>query len=259
MAPALMGMVSQVAQGGGQSPSLLNIAPEMMKVISSWKQLKQAKQLERQYKRPQYNIPGQISEATNMARMDALDTNLPGQRQAEERISGSASQAINQSINSGAGSNTLLAAISGVNRNQQNALNDLSIQGAQQQIADRAALRGQLGIEAQYADKAWEWNKQKPYLDAMNSAAALRNASSQNLFSALTNIPGILKPKGGGQGMPNTNSGSGFGSGASGVLGGSSGFSGGGGFSGGASDSFKSYLGTPLNDPMYNFSNGTPV
>lgn len=166
----------QAAISGGQT---------LVQLISAMKQAAEAKKLART-PRPQYNIPGQITEATEMARMAYLDPTLPGQSAIEENIKAGTAGSVNQARNVSGSSSDLLSMIGGLNKQQGQQFNQLGVQGAQQQNTDRQALSGALGKEAGFADKAFGWNEQQPYMDAMKAAAALKESSSRNLFNAVS-------------------------------------------------------------------------
>ena len=168
--------ISAIIQGGGA----------LFKGINAIGQNAKAKKLERQYKRPIYKVPGAMNESVANAQNAYMNPNLRGHQLAAQRLGGASAQAMRSARESGAGSNEMLAALSGININQNRGLADLAMAAQNDSGNRQRALQSALGQKAGYQDKAFDYNKAQPYGDAMDAAAALRGASRQNMYGAVT-------------------------------------------------------------------------
>lgn len=158
-------------------------------------------------RRPTYNIPKEIYDnvATATGAYNAASMyGMPGQGRIQNNIAGSqasSNQAIMQSQQSPA---AMLAGLSSVNQNTSNAMANLGADAARfrQSNMDNTRL-GMLSAKqalAAYKDREFEINKMKPFQDAMFAQGALRGASQQNLYgavSSLANTAGQYATRGG--------------------------------------------------------------
>lgn len=168
----------------------VSLVPELYKVGLAIKQNREAKKLG-EVERPIYYRPGEIREATQLARDAYRDPRLPGQAMMEQRIDSNTANTLARGREVASGPNALMALLSGASSSAQRAGSDLSIEAARQQERDRQDLQRQLGIEGQYSDKEFEYNQNQPYQSAMATKSALSEASNRNLMSALQGATGI--------------------------------------------------------------------
>jgi hypothetical protein len=150
--------------------------------------LKQQRQAASMYvpPRPTYTIPGEVSQAT--ARAQSLANGpMAGFGQALAKVGANTASTVRAAQESGSPSNAL-AVIAAAGDSQNNATSNLYQQNAQFQRQGAAALISQLGTQAQYADKAWDYNKRKPYEEAAAAKSALTQAGATNVNSGLAGL-----------------------------------------------------------------------
>lgn len=159
----------------------------LFKMGKAIKQMRQGKKLQKELERnmPISSIPNSTLEGEALARSAYNDNRLPGQTAIEENLKGETGN-LNRSISdrAGSGAEALFAMLAGQNQ-QNNALTDIGIKGAQMQNADRAALMGQLNSKAVFEDQNWLRNEYQPYMNKAAEAAALRGAGATNIANTL--------------------------------------------------------------------------
>lgn len=182
---------------------LLLAAPALISagvgIARSIKQAKQAKKIDTT--RPEYTIPGAAQENQAMYRDLANSQRLPGQSMAENNIRSGTANALNAISQTGGGVNNILAAVGGLNKNQNDAMNNLAVQGAQMNLANKDKLAQSNREIAGYQNEAFDYNKNQPYLQNMSRKMALQGSSAQNLDNSLQtlgNLSSSLLGRGGG-------------------------------------------------------------
>lgn len=166
-----------------------------------------AKKMERSLKRPVYNpkpyeIPKEVDQYLQKAKMEALDQKLPGQQVMEERISGATANAIAATQQSGTGSAEILNSIASVQRGEDRAVNDLNAMAAQdmirkQQNVDAAISNSaewnnrKQAIDMQQEDKKFQVNEYDPYKEKAAAISALKGAGSQNVYGGIQGISSV--------------------------------------------------------------------
>lgn len=140
--------------------------------------------------RSEYEIPSAVNEQLKLAKAQALQTQLPGQSQIESNISGGVQTGIRAAKESG-DPVAMMATISALNANQNQAYNQLGVQGAQFKQQNMANLQNVLGNYGQYQDKAFGYNKDEPYRNKAAAAEALKGSGIQNIASGLSDAAGI--------------------------------------------------------------------
>lgn len=164
--------------------AILAGAPEAAKTALGISQAIKASRIARQTKRPEYKVPGAIQEGTAMAR-NLAQTGLPGYQTMQDNLSGQTAGAVRSIKEAGGSGPEKLAAIAGAYGSQMGQQRNLGVQNAQQRVANQRALQSQLGVQAGYQDKAWQWNQQDPYIQAMDAARRLREAANQNIYGGM--------------------------------------------------------------------------
>lgn len=152
--------------------------------------------LAKQAIRPTYNIPSAENNYLANAQAMAQNSRLPGQSAIEENIGGSTAGAIRAGQESG-DPVAQMALLAGVNANQNQALTNVGVQGAQMQQQNKMNLQGALQNYAGYQDKAFDINSMQQFQDKTKAASALKGAGIQNLWGGLENIGGSLMQKSG--------------------------------------------------------------
>lgn len=166
-----------------------------------------AKSLEKGLQRPSYNptpyeIPKEVDQYLNRTKMRALDTRLPGQSTMEDRISGSTANAIAATQQSGASPAEIINSIMGIQRQQNQAVNNLNVAAAEnyqnKQLAVDSALNNKAqyqdrayGINQQNADKSFQINQYDPYKERAAAISALKGASQQNIYGGINGLSSI--------------------------------------------------------------------
>jgi hypothetical protein len=138
--------------------------------------------------RPEYNIPNEVLEATANARQLAGANMFAGQQLAQNNISRSTANTVNAAQQAATSSSGLLAAITAANQNENQSMNQLAAQAGQFKIQNQQALNQQLGQQAQYQDKAWDWNKKQKFVEESDAKRALMGAGMQNIMGGLQGI-----------------------------------------------------------------------
>lgn len=173
--------------------------PTIFKGVSGALQLNKANQINPI--RPEYKRSNQIREQTAMAYQNAMSNRLAGQSMAENNINRSTQNVISNAQQSAGSSTDLIAAYTAAQANENAAMNDLAGKSAQQQQQHRMALSQQLGNEANFVDKEWDYNKRKKYEEEAAAKAALEGSGRQNLFGAASDIGSFGMSTMGGSGM----------------------------------------------------------
>lgn len=149
----------------------------------------QAKKLAGRYERPTYVIPDAQNEALSEARA-LTNRGLIGGDRSADNIATNAAGTIKSIQETGQDSASKLAAISGVNMQQNDLLQNLALAEANFKLGATKDYMSALGVQAGYEDKAFKQNKYDPWSDAMNAAAALNEASLKNMYGGLSDLSG---------------------------------------------------------------------
>lgn len=162
----------------------LGLAKAGYGIYQGIKQNNQAKKIDTT--RPTYNIPGEVAANQAMYRDMANSSRMPGQSIAENNIKAGTANSLNALTQTGGGVNNILAAVGGLNQNQNNAMNNLATQGAQFQLQNKDKFANSNNVMAQYRDKAFDYNKNQPYMMNVARKNALQQAGATNINNGLT-------------------------------------------------------------------------
>lgn len=146
-------------------------------------------------KRPEYVVPGEITDNVNLAR-GAYNASsmygLPGQGRIQNQLMGSQAQAQEGIMQSQQNPSSMLLGLSSLNQNTNNAIANLGVNAAQFRQSNMMNTQGRLmGANealARYKEKEWELNKLKPFQDAMQASGALRSGAITNTYGALSSL-----------------------------------------------------------------------
>jgi hypothetical protein len=134
--------------------------------------------------RPDYKRPGEIDQNVNMWNPMANSSKMPGQSIMEDNVHSNTANGFNMAANAANGSAQLLSTLGKLNVNENNAINDLNVQGAN----NRTQAMGELGKAreslAQYKDQEFDYNKNQPYELALMRKRALQGAALANKDTA---------------------------------------------------------------------------
>jgi hypothetical protein len=165
--------------------NILNILPSILQFIEGGKQLKQARDLERQNTRPNAEIAPSVNKLVNYSYGQTLNQDIPGGELYRNEIKGATASGMRAAseLGSGAEAYGMLGQIVG---REQNAFGDLAKQTAQQVQNSRGDYMNALGEKANEENRIWDWNKAQPYLQAAQMAAQLRDSGTKNRFSGIS-------------------------------------------------------------------------
>ena len=109
--------------------------------------------------RPQYEIPQEIFQNQAMYEAMAGSSRLPGQNILENNIGQSTAQAIGRSQKTAGSSADLLSSVTGIQANQNEVLQNMSLAGMQQQQANKDKLAGARETVSDYRNQKFDYNK----------------------------------------------------------------------------------------------------
>lgn len=161
--------------------------PAIAKFAKAGHQANQAKKLAKT-ERPKYDIPEAVKQAVASARLQAGNTQLPGQNLAEQKLGQNTSNAIAELKNVSNNPNDLATNVARLYQGQMGQQNNLNIAAAQNFNDNQGMLRDQLGMLGQYQDKEWDINKFQPYKNNMAASSALREGAYRNAMSGVTDV-----------------------------------------------------------------------
>ena len=165
--------------------------PEVFKLGLGVSQALRARKIEKSQQRPLFAIPGAAQNA--MAGQENLATGqAPGLSTAMQQLSQAQAGSTAAVQNSGGGGGERLAALTMMNENAGNQALNLGAQQQQWQAAQQQNLINQQNQYADWQQRAWEYNKYKPYEQAMAKAAELRNAANTNIYGAAKAGGGLI-------------------------------------------------------------------
>ena len=134
--------------------------------------------------RPKYRIPGEINESTNRARTLAnasSDTMLQNDEANIDQAGANAVQNVQRTATSG--SDAVLSAGNIAGQIASSKL-DANRGFAQRKMMNEGQLNSALNTQAQYQDKAFDYNVNQPYQEKMDTSNALLNAGLGNATDA---------------------------------------------------------------------------
>lgn len=188
------------------APALLALIPSLIQAGQGIAQSVKANKIAKSNIRPTYSstpykIPDEIKEY--VARTKAMmNTRLPGQNLMENKIDANTSNAIAAVQQSGNSSADIINSISGINGQQNDAYNNLGVQGATRYDALQGNVNNALLTSAQYKDRAYdinsgnkqaefEYNQNQPYQARAAAASALTGAGQQNIYNGIQGASNI--------------------------------------------------------------------
>jgi hypothetical protein len=151
------------------------------------------------YSEYKYTMPSGINSALNIYQQQASKNVLPGQERIEGKIDQAGANAINRGRDFASSSGELLSLTNQIYNNKLNALNDLAIQQANQKIGAERQLAGAYGQQAGYqsqlqqlqaneAEKAFNWNSAVPWQTRMNELQNKRQGQLDTMTSGISGL-----------------------------------------------------------------------
>jgi hypothetical protein len=170
----------------------LGLGSQALQLINSIQQLKASSDIAKNNTRPNYEIPEAVTESLNLSRRNASMTELPGQSTMEARMGSTVSGAVGQGIKGASSQANLLDFIGKQYNTQQEGMQNIGMQAAQQWNNNQVALKNDLNNYGAYQEKQWNLNKYEPYQVAAAKAAALQKAGTEGLVNSVGGIGGIV-------------------------------------------------------------------
>jgi hypothetical protein len=134
--------------------------------------------------RPNYQIPEGVGTAENIYKY-LSGSDMPGMQNAQNNIFQSQANATDTLMNGVGSSASLLNKAPSLQTNTNNSLNQLGVENAQFKQGNTQNLAGfEAGTKANYEDKAWQINKEQPFLDDQKA----HQEAVQNTFGGLTGM-----------------------------------------------------------------------
>ena len=164
-------------------------------MITGGMQMRRGRKLADSLTRPTYEISDANKEALGTARMRAATSQVPGQRQIEDRLAGTTANSLRAIKEASTNPAALITGVTGLNRTESDAMLDLGIEGAKYQASNMDKLVDELHRYGALEDKAWQLNEYEPYKADAAAASAMIGAGGQNLlkgFGGLTSTAGLM-------------------------------------------------------------------
>lgn len=158
----------------------------LAKIIMGAKQKKEGEAEKRALVRPIYERPDEAKEMNTLTALRNANTELAGQRQLEENIGLSTANALQSAMDFGSSADIYKAQI-----NENNAMNNVGVQAAQQRLMNEQQRLNTLSTLADYSDKEFDYNQNIPYQEDRQSALSKINAGAMNMMSGLDTISSI--------------------------------------------------------------------
>jgi hypothetical protein len=158
-------MGSMMSMFGGLAEGVQGIVMSYQGAEGSKKTAKEIKAWREKY--PTYEVPQSIVSATDLYRQESQRSTLAGQNLYEQQIGAGTAQGIGQAREVATSASDLLGATTSLYGQQNQAMTNLQIEAARQQAMNKQAYGSMLGMQAQYEDKAFTWNKAIPWQTRM--------------------------------------------------------------------------------------------
>lgn len=167
----------------------LNIIPSIFQGIVGITQMNKAKKIERENPRPEATIAESINKLVSYAYGQTLNQDIAGGELARGEIKGATSAGMRAAseLGSGAEAYGMLGQLVG---REQNAFSDLARSTAEQVQNNKGAYMDTLNVKAGEENRVWNWNKAQPYMQAAQTASALRDSGMKNISSGVKNVFG---------------------------------------------------------------------
>lgn len=184
-------LTSLLSSGGSGGTSVLPSAlissvPSLVSYFTGRSQNKEANRLAKT-PRPFYNIPKSIYENVSMTK-NLAGSEMAGSNYLRGRTDRVLSNAANQARMSGTNPASILGVISGAAGQAMDKEAELAYKNAAWKSDMTGKLMGANQTLAGFEDKAFDWNKKQPYLDAMAAASALKNSALHNKYNAVNEL-----------------------------------------------------------------------
>lgn len=140
---------------------------------------------------PTYTRPTETSQAMAIAKNNYFGTGMPGAQELQDRLGSSAANAYDNSLQVAGSGGDALDAISKINYNQDQQLNQIQQQQAAYKLQQEQEYLQQLGIGAGYTDKEFDLNKLTPYRNKIAQGQALIGAGNTNVGGGVNQLTSL--------------------------------------------------------------------
>jgi len=171
------------------------------KYMKGVKQKKEAKKINDT--RPAYLIPKEAGENVAMYQNLSNSDRMPGQAAMENRINTGMANDASAIRETGGSATNQLAAITAVNQNRSNSINDLEIAGSQQRMNAMDKLAAAKDNMANYRDQSFDYNENQEFQYRRMKKNMLLHASDANkaaYFEGKAEYGKSMSSSGGGMG-----------------------------------------------------------
>jgi hypothetical protein len=177
-----------MAAGIGYALSLASsIIPSIAQGITGSRQKKEAERLRKSTTRPTYETPLSAKKALGIAEQQATQ-GLVGRSVLEDRLRSSTAGAVRATEEVATSPASRLAAITATYGQEMEGMEDIAMADTKARLDAANRLARVYGTMADYEDREFDINKQRPFEDTMAAASALTGAGMQNVQGALEGI-----------------------------------------------------------------------
>ena len=180
-------MIPLAAAGGS---ALLGLVPSIIQAIQSKKLMKQADELESQYRRPGYEIPSSVTGMVDYAKGLTQRGDMPGGQMYRNQLGEATAAGITAMKEMGVGSEAY-GGISQLLRGQQEGLREQQLDLSRLNQMGESQYLQSLGVQAGEERAKWEWEEADPYIMAAGKAAELRKSGLEGRMDAFSDMAGV--------------------------------------------------------------------
>lgn len=173
----------------------LNLGSSLFKLFTGAHQKKEGEDEYKALVHPTYETPKSAEEMDNISAMRFFNPDLAGQRQLEEQIGANTANTISNARDFGSSADIYKTQV-----NQNAAINDLGVKGAQQRLANESQRMQDLQTMADYEDKKFDYNINIPFQENRQKALsdiAAGATNESNGFDQLANMGSSMMGMGG--------------------------------------------------------------
>jgi ABC-type multidrug transport system permease subunit len=139
----------------------------------------------RNLEQPMYSTPESLTQMGNLARQMASSTELPGQRQYEDKLGQTQSEGVYNAMKFAKDSAAGQATAERLAQTKMQAIQDLGGMFAEYKYKNQQGLMNVMGQEAEDQRTKFQVNQYQPYMIKMNELTGQRQAGIDNLFGGV--------------------------------------------------------------------------
>ena len=177
-----------MAAGIGLALSLASsLIPSIAQGITGSRQKKEAERLRKGTTRPTYETPLSAKKALGISEQQATQ-GLVGRSILEDRLRSSTAGAVRATEEVATSPASRLAAITATYGKEMEGMEDIAMADTQARLEAANRLSRAYGAMADYEDREFDINEQRPFEDTMAAASALTGAGMQNVQGSLEGL-----------------------------------------------------------------------